>query len=108
MVLPADIQIQIDKLFPVASDKQEVARLLVSLWTRSLNVGVEQLARSILVLCNGNVAEVVHIFNSDFMGDPRDVIMAAEAKTGNPGHYFIDPFIDNNFIEPPQEIEGHK
>ncbi len=42
------------------------------------------------------------------MGDPRDVIMSAEAKAGNPGHYFVDPFFDTDIIAPPQELDGAK
>jgi hypothetical protein len=108
MTLPTDIKNRLDKLFPVASDRQEVERLLLSLWTTSLNVGEEQLARSILVLSDGNISEVQSIFNSGFMGDPRDVIMSAEAKADNPGHYFIDPFFDTDIIEPPQDLDGAK
>jgi hypothetical protein len=108
MKLPIDIEYRLDKLFPVASDRLEVERLLLSLWTTSLNVGEGQLARSILVLSDGNVSVVQNIFNSGFMGDPRDVIMSAEAKVDNPGHYFIDPFLVPDIIEPPQELDGAK
>jgi hypothetical protein len=108
MTLPTDIKNRIDKLFPSAADRQEVERLLISLWTKSLNVGEEQLARSILVLSDGKVSEVKNIFNSNFMGDPRDVIMSAEAKVDNSGHYFVDPFFDIDIIEPPQELDGAK
>lgn len=94
MTLPTDIRIRIDKLFPTASDKQEVERLLLSLWTMYLNVGAEQLARCILVLSDGQVTEIKNIFNSNFFGDPRDVIMCAESKEGNRGNYFIEPFPD--------------
>ncbi len=43
------------------------------------------------MLAEGNVHEVRELCN-DLMGDPRDVIMAAERKAGDPGHYFIPPF----------------
>ena len=108
MILPTDIKNRLDKLFPIASDRQKVERLLLSIWTTSLNVGEEQLARSILVLSDGNVSEVQNIFNSGFMGDPRDVIISAEEKADNPGHYFTDPFFDTDIIEPPQELDGAK
>jgi hypothetical protein len=85
MILPPDIKDRIDILFPVASEKQEVEQLLLSLWTTPLNVGEEQLARSILILSGGQVSEVRNIFNSRFFGDPRDVIMDAETKANNPG-----------------------
>lgn len=108
MTLPTDIKNRIDKLFSVASDRQEVERLLLSLWTISLNVGEEQLARSILVLSDGKISEVKNIFKTNFFGDPRDVIMSAEAKADNPGHYFVDAFFDTDPIEPPQELDGAK
>ena len=97
-----------DILFPVTSDREEVERLLLSLWATPLNVGEEQLARSILVLSDGQVSEVKNIFNSHFFGDPRDVVMKAEIKTGNPRHYFIDPVFDSDIIQPPQELDGAK
>jgi hypothetical protein len=108
MTFPTDIKNHLDKLFPAISDRQEVERLLLSLWTTSLNVGEEQLARSILVLSEGKILEVNNIFNSDFMGDPRDVIMSAEAKAHNPGHYFSDPLFETDIIEPALELDGAK
>lgn len=107
MTLPSDIKNRLDNLFPIAPDRQEVERLLLSLWTRSLNVGEEQLARSILVLSDGRISEVRKIFDTGFMGDPRDVIMSAEAKA-DPGHYFNAPFFEAEIIEPPLELDGAK
>jgi hypothetical protein len=108
MTIPVDIKKRIEKLFISPADRQKVERLLLSLWTTQLNVGEEQLARSILVLSDGLVSKVSGIFKSDFLGDPRDVIMAAEKKAGNPGHYFIDPFFDTDIVEPPNELDGAK
>jgi hypothetical protein len=95
MTLPADIKKRINFLFTSAEDQQEVEKLLLSLWTIPLNVGEEQLARSILVLSDGKLASIRNLFSSNFSGDPRDVIMNAEAKMNNPGHYFVDPFSDS-------------
>ncbi len=90
--LPVDIQDKINSLFIVASEREEVSQLLLDLWKTSLNVGEEQLARGLLVLCDGKVAALREIIDSDFYGDPRDVLMRAERKLGNPGHYFINGF----------------
>lgn len=103
MSLPPDIKNRLEKLFPDISNRHEVEQLLLSLWTTSLNVGEAQLARSILVLSEGKISEVRNIFNSHFMGDPRDVIMSAEAKAGNPGHYFVAPFFDTDIVDTAQE-----
>ena len=92
--LPSDIQDRINQLFPLMAERQEAERLLLSLWTRRLNVGSDQLARSILVLSDGDISVIQQIFNSNFTGDPRDVIVSAEYKKGNLGNYFADPFND--------------
>jgi len=93
-LLPDDINARIVQLFPSSHDRQHVRELLKSLWVISLNVGPDQLARSILILSNGQISEIEYIFSTHFSGDPRDIIMEAESKIGNPGHYFIQPFID--------------
>lgn len=51
-----------------------------------LNVGAHQLARAILILSENN-REYFDKLITDFMGDPRDVIVLAEEKLGNPGHF---------------------
>jgi hypothetical protein len=93
--LPIDIKKRISLLFTSDADQQEIEKLLLSLWTIPLNVGEEQLARSILILSDGELAKVRNLFSSNFNNDPRDVIMEAEAKRDNPGNYFVDPFTDS-------------
>ena len=92
MKLAIDIQRKIDSLFQKPDEKLEVEKLLLSLSSSDLNVGHSQLARAILVLSEGKLSEVKKIFDSKFYGDPRDLLMSAEAKAGNPGHYFNEPF----------------
>lgn len=94
MTFPADIKKRINQLFNSPAERLEAEGLLQSLWTISLNVGPAQLARSILVLSEGRVSTIRQIIESGFHGDPRDIIMAAKRKAGNPGHYFSDPFDD--------------
>ncbi|AIM37863.1 hypothetical protein KO02_15090 [Sphingobacterium sp. ML3W] len=93
-LLPEDINTRISQLFPSSTDRQRVIELLKSLWVTPLNVGADQLARSILVLSDGQLSEVEHIFLTHFSGDPRDIIIQAESKIGNPGYYFNQPFVD--------------
>lgn len=92
--LPSDIENKINKLFSSENDRSKAKELMESLWSESLNVGPDQLARSILTLCNGSLDTLIEI-RKDFYGDPRDVIMMAENKLGYPGHYFLQPFRDD-------------
>jgi len=75
--LPADIQEEIKRQFPSEPEQTEMGRQLDSLHEFTLLVGVEQLARGILILANGDSSVVLEIFASDFYGDPRDVLVAA-------------------------------
>lgn len=106
--LPPDIKYKIGQTYESSIERQEVEQLLQTLWTISLNVGAEQLARSILTIADGNFIEVKKIFSTHFSGDPRDIIMQAKIKIGNPGHYFIRPFDDKSIIEPPDFLDGAK
>ena len=90
--VPKDIIKKIDSLFHDSDVNHEIKNLINSLWSADLNVGADQLARSILVLSDGNVQKIEDIFLHDFYGDPRDVIINAEKKIGNPGHFFTDSF----------------
>ncbi len=94
-VLPSDIEKKIDQLFQTAEERQEVKEILLELWELRLNVGTDQLARSLLVLSNGQLPEIKKIIASGFTGDPRDVVMSAENKMGNPGHFNMEPFADD-------------
>jgi hypothetical protein len=92
ILLPADIEAKINLLFIDLKERETVKQLMSDLWSKPLNVGPDQLTRSILILSEGRISEVEKIFHSNFYDDPRDVIMMAEQKSGNPGHYFVDRF----------------
>lgn len=92
MVVPADIVERIEQLFYAKEEQEEVLKLIEGLWATTLNVGPAQLARSILVIAGNDKSKIVDIVQSKFYGDPRDVILQAEYLLGNPGHYFITPF----------------
>jgi hypothetical protein len=87
-VLPVDVDTKIRSDFSSVDDQREVSGLLVDLWHQPLNVGPAQLSRALFVLAEGNVS-IMRALCNELMGDPRDVIMAAERKAGDPGHYFI-------------------
>jgi hypothetical protein len=90
--MPIDIINKIHELFPASNDQLQVKELIGQVYRSSLNVGADQLARAILVLSDGQIDKIKNIIACDFYGDPRDVIMEADAKLGNPGHYFIHAF----------------
>jgi hypothetical protein len=90
--LPEDIKLKIRQLYKNPVDITEVEKLLTGLWSKPLNVGPEQLARSILIIAEGNLPELKEIISSGFYGDPRDVIVNAGTKIGDPKNYFTDPF----------------
>lgn len=93
MELPQDITNKINTLFTLEANRLQATQLLEALWTESLTVGPAQLARSILILSNGDLQKLRELKKS-YRGDPRDIIMEAEGVLGNPGHYFIEPFED--------------
>ena len=90
--LPDDINKKVESFFVDLDDRQKVKELLISLWKMPLNVGPDQLARSILVLAEDDIDLLKGIFEDQFEGDPRDIILTAESKIGYPGHYFIPTF----------------
>ena len=93
--LPPDIENKITRLFTNEIERARAKDLILSLWSETLNVGPAQLARSILTISEGDLKKIIEI-KINFYGDPRDVIMDAERKLGNPGHYFIEPFINED------------
>jgi len=88
--LPSDIETRINKLFTSEKDKLKAKELILSLWSEKLNVGPDQLARSILVISDGDLSKLIEIKMNCV--DPRDTIMEAEGRLGNPGHYLTKPF----------------
>ena len=91
-IFPKDIEHKINQIFLNSEENQEVKQLIFGLWSTVLNVGADQLARSILTLSEGSIDELRNIFQRNFYDDPRDVIMLAESKVGSPKHYFIPTF----------------
>jgi hypothetical protein len=79
MGLPRKIDDQVTQYFPGLLVGRQVRRMLKRLWHMNVTVGPDQLAEAILVLSGGQIDRVRALFASNFQGDPRDVLVAAEA-----------------------------
>ena len=90
--IPDDIKGKVREIFPDEADQDYILQQLGTLWRMPLNVGPAQLARAILVLSGSSRSRFDALFDGDFMGDPRDLLVSAEEKSGNPGHYGSAPF----------------
>ena len=84
--LPPDIRAQLERQFPGESDRTIAMQRLASLWHTELNVGPGQLARGILILAGSDRQVLEDLFDSNFWGDPRDVLVAANER--NPDCYY--------------------
>jgi hypothetical protein len=87
-----DIIDKINQLFDDKRDKNEIVEIFSRLTSKDLNVGVNQIARCLLVLSDGDIEIIKTIIRKDFYGDPRDIILLGEKKLGYPGHYFLKSF----------------
>ena len=92
--IPDDIKRRVIKLYPNQQEQNEVMKVIHAFHegTIMLNVAPSQFCRAILTLANNDIDELRRL--ADVPDDPRDIIMIAEAKIGNPKHYFIPPFDD--------------
>ncbi|HIP34207.1 MAG TPA: hypothetical protein EYG89_05765 [Bacteroidia bacterium] len=77
--LPKDIKNKILKKATSPKNAKQLIALCEQIYKRSINVGYEQLIRSILVLSDFKIKKFYQI-TIDFYGDPRDVILQANAK----------------------------
>ncbi|MFY0592830.1 hypothetical protein [Roseivirga sp.] len=89
MPFEKDIGIMIQRDFESDRDKVIVIDFLKIIAETKWNVGTQQLSRAIVYLIDGDVNNLKKF---DPISDPRDIIMEAEIKAGNPGHYFTKPF----------------
>ena len=92
--LADDILRRIDADFHDPETRRVVRSRLASLWDEGLNVGPEQLARSILIEAAGDLAKFERAFDTGFYGDPRDLIMSAMARSGGAAGYGLTVFQD--------------
>ena len=94
MPIPDDIKNRVVKLYSDEQEQNEAMEIIHAYHegTKRLNVGPSQFCRAILTLANNNIGELRRL--ADLPEDPRDIIRRAEARVGNPKHYFIPPFDD--------------
>jgi hypothetical protein len=93
--LPLDIINKIETDYQTIELQKYVTEKLLTIFSKNINVGIEQLIRCILIISNGNINEFNKIFESNFYGDPRDLLMTANETTNNKINYGLKPFIKN-------------
>lgn len=54
-----------------------------------------QASRALIYLAEGDLIKLRDL--GDYRIDPRDLIVMADEKAGNPKHYFSKPFDGNNY-----------
>ena len=77
--LPKDILGKINDDYKKKTENIYVKNIFLSLYTKNLNIGAEQLMRCILIIANGKKNIIKKIFEENFYNDPRDVVMEAMA-----------------------------
>ena len=88
--LPNDIQKKINQEF---GEDEEVLKMINFVQNDSaINVGVDQLIRSILIVAKGDKAKMKEIIDSRYHGDPRDLIMLAMSLSNQQSNYGMNPF----------------
>ncbi len=96
--IPDDIKKRVIKLYPDKQLQDEAMEIMRYFHEDiELNVGSSQFCRAILTLAESNINELWQL--AGIPDDPRDIIMSAEAKLGNPQHYFRYPFHDESNVE---------
>lgn len=92
--IPSDINVKTSTVFPDPKSRQDALTIIKEFHDRKrgLNVGPQQFCRAILILSGGDISEFKRL--AAIPDDPRDILMAGEAKLGNPNHYFKPPFDD--------------
>lgn len=91
-MLPIDIKDRISRDFPDQREQIKMIEFISEIFRREWNIGSDQFCRAIVILIDGDV-ELIEHYKS--VSDPRDVVRSAERKLGNPGHYFTQPFNEN-------------
>lgn len=80
MKIAKDIVIEIESKSLGEKKTQELLQLCEEIYEQKLNVGHDQLVRSMLVLSKFDREKFLAIIDANFYGDPRDVLVSAQAK----------------------------
>ena len=59
---------------------------------QQINVGWIQLSRAIILIANGDISKMKDIIDSNYDGDPRDIIMQMMDIEGSNNHYGMTEF----------------
>ena len=104
-----DVTEEINKSFEKHEALEVISILEKTLYTYS-NVGaMDQAVRSIVYMADGDIKVIKDYCIPHLKYDPRDIIMEAEEKAGNPGHWFSIPFDEMaNFSGELPESEEHE
>ncbi len=90
--LPGDILNKIDQDFD-HEDKQEIKDLLTELYAHMHKDGpIIQAIRGIIFLADKDAERIRDLCIPYLQREPREIIVEAEEKAGNPGHWFNIPF----------------
>lgn len=103
--LPPDIIDFIVDKFPVPSCHYAISLCSVLFALRKDTGYSEEVIRSALFISDGDIAILKREFD---YGDYRDILLAAEQKSGNFGHYFRMPFPEVYKLEKALEEEQLK
>ena len=87
--LPKDLTKRIYEDFESPLEQEKVILSLVEL--KQINVGRDQLRRGIVFLADGDYEEFKKLRKS-FRGDPRQLLIEANRKAGDPDYWFSRPF----------------
>ena len=92
--IPEDIIKRLQNDFSHPQDYQEALRIVRHVRSDRLNVGWVQLTRAMIVLAEGNVDRLKEFIRTDYMGDPRDLIMAMMNKPNTNNDHGSTAFSD--------------
>ncbi len=90
--LPDDILLRIQQKFPNPKDREEVLKMMDEIKKDAINVGKEQLIRSILIIADKDKNKIRQIIDSKYYGDPRNIIIEAMEVPGNENDHGMTSF----------------
>jgi len=95
--IPEDIILRLKQDLVNKEDFKESLRIINYVRQDVLNVDWAQLSRAIILIADGDINVMKKIIESNYYGDPRDVIMEMMSIPRNTSDHGITPFkIKNN------------
>ena len=80
MKIAKDIVDEIESKLLGDQRTQELLKLCEDIYQRNFNVGHDQLLRSMLMVSKFDAEKFKEIIDSNFLGDPRDVLVSAQTQ----------------------------